>query len=105
MNLVYFIWSGACYNSDSGRKQGNITGDGMSATTTVNIQEAKTHLSRLISAAIQGEEVVIANRGIPAVRLEPVCQSGKRPLGFVKGTLPASFFDPLSDEELQAWGQ
>jgi prevent-host-death family protein len=75
------------------------------STTTVNIQEAKTHLSRLISAAIQGEQVVIANRGVPAVRLEPVCPSGKRPLGFVEGILPTSFFDPLSDEELRAWGQ
>jgi len=72
-------------------------------STTVNIQEAKTHLSRLLNAAVRGEEVLIANRGIPVVRLEPVSQPGKRPLGFVAGTLPASFFDPLSDEELQAW--
>ncbi|GHT85824.1 antitoxin [Betaproteobacteria bacterium] len=75
----------------------------MSATTAINIQEAKTSLSRLINAALQGEEVVIANRGIPVVRLEPVRQSGKRQLGFIKGTLPESFFEPLSDEELQSW--
>ncbi|GHU10510.1 antitoxin [Betaproteobacteria bacterium] len=75
----------------------------MSATTAINIQEAKTSLSRLINAALQGEEVVIANRGVPVVRLEPVRQSGKRQLGFIKGTLPESFFEPLSDEELQSW--
>jgi prevent-host-death family protein len=73
------------------------------STVTVNIQEAKTHLSRLVNAAIQGDEVVIANRGVPVVRLEPVKSPEKRPLGFVKGTLPDSFFDPLPDEELQAW--
>ena len=71
--------------------------------TTVNIQEAKTHLSRLVNAAVHGEEVVIAHRGVPVVRLEPIRQLGKRPLGFVKGSLPESFFDPLPDEELQGW--
>ena len=71
--------------------------------TTVNIQEAKTHLSRLVNAVAHGEEVVIAHRGVPVVRLEPIRQPGKRPLGFVKGSLPESFFDPLPDEELQGW--
>ena len=75
----------------------------MTASTTVNIQEAKTTLSRLINAAMQGEEIIIANRGMPVVRLEPVRQPEKRQLGFIKGTLPESFFDPLPDEELQAW--
>jgi prevent-host-death family protein len=79
------------------------TGESMVTTLTVNIQEAKTHLSRLVSAAAQGNEVVIANRGVPIVRLEPVRQAKKRQLGFVKGTLPESFFDPLPDEELQSW--
>ncbi|MDR3220684.1 MAG: type II toxin-antitoxin system prevent-host-death family antitoxin [Candidatus Accumulibacter sp.] len=75
----------------------------MSATVTVNIQEAKTQLSRLVRAAARGEEVVIANRGVPVVRLEAVRQAEKRQLGFVKGALPESFFDSLPDEELQAW--
>ncbi len=38
----------------------------------VNILEAKTHLSSLIKAARDGEEVVIAHRGEPMVRLVPV---------------------------------
>ncbi len=37
----------------------------------VNILEAKNRLSRLIKAALAGEEVVIANRGQPMVRLVP----------------------------------
>ena len=37
----------------------------------VNILEAKNRLSQLIKAAQAGEEVVIANRGEPVVRLVP----------------------------------
>ncbi|HTT98381.1 MAG TPA: type II toxin-antitoxin system prevent-host-death family antitoxin [Rhizomicrobium sp.] len=38
----------------------------------VNVLEAKNRLSQLIKAAQAGEEVVIANRGEPVVRLVPV---------------------------------
>jgi len=38
-------------------------------TTTVNIHEAKTHLSRLIEAVERGEEVVIARAGEPVATL------------------------------------
>ena len=37
----------------------------------VNILEAKNRLSQLIKSAQAGEEVVIANRGTPMVRLVP----------------------------------
>jgi prevent-host-death family protein len=37
----------------------------------VNILEAKNRLSQLIRAARNGEEVIIANRGEPVVRLVP----------------------------------
>lgn len=37
----------------------------------VNIQEAKTHLSRLVEEAVAGEEIVIAKAGRPLVRLTP----------------------------------
>lgn len=70
----------------------------------VNIQEAKTQLSRLINATLEGDEVIIANRGIPVVRIEKYEQPVKRELGFVKGSLPESFFDPLSTDELKGWG-
>jgi prevent-host-death family protein len=39
---------------------------------SVNMLDAKNSLSRLVAAAVDGEEVVIANRGKPAVRLVPV---------------------------------
>ncbi|MEN8719812.1 MAG: type II toxin-antitoxin system prevent-host-death family antitoxin [Oceanococcaceae bacterium] len=38
----------------------------------VNTLEAKNRLSSLVKRALAGEEVIIANRGQPAVRLEPV---------------------------------
>lgn len=34
-----------------------------------NMLEAKTQLSKLVQAALDGEDVVIANKGIPVVRL------------------------------------
>ena len=40
--------------------------------TTVNIHAAKTNLSKLIEAALSGEDIVIAKAGTPAVRLVPV---------------------------------
>jgi prevent-host-death family protein len=41
-------------------------------TTTVNIHEAKTHLSRLLARVVKGEEIVIAKAGTPLARLVPV---------------------------------
>jgi prevent-host-death family protein len=35
----------------------------------VNMLEAKNQLSKLVKAALAGEEVIIANHGVPAVRL------------------------------------
>ncbi|THV43333.1 type II toxin-antitoxin system Phd/YefM family antitoxin [Glycomyces buryatensis] len=40
-------------------------------TYVVNIHEAKTHLSRLIERAVNGEHVVIAKSGKPLVDLVP----------------------------------
>jgi len=57
----------------------------------VNILEAKTRLSQLIKAAQAGEEVVIANRGEPVVRLVPVRKSAEEelPRGHPKRVLAA----------------
>jgi prevent-host-death family protein len=53
---------------------------------TVNIHEAKTHLSRLVEQAAQGQEVVIAKAGKPMVRLVPIePQPASRRLGFMAG--------------------
>jgi prevent-host-death family protein len=47
----------------------------------VNVHHAKTNLSRLIEQAENGEEVIIARNGKPAVRLVPVEKSKKSLLG------------------------
>jgi prevent-host-death family protein len=46
-------------------------------TITMNIQEAKGHLSALVAKAEAGEEVIIARAGKPAVQLKPVAGRGK----------------------------
>lgn len=38
----------------------------------VNILDARNNLSRLVAVAVNGGEVVIANRGTPVVRLVPI---------------------------------
>ena len=71
--------------------------------THVNVQEAKTRLSQLLAAAERGEEVVIARGGRPVARLVPVDEPAPRPVGFVAGSVPETFFEPLPDDELARW--
>lgn len=73
-----------------------------------NVHAAKTQLSRLIERACAGEEVIIARNNEPMVKLVPVqSPQPRRQFGSLKGQLivPDSFFDPLPDDELEAWGQ
>lgn len=44
----------------------------VSESTTLNIYEAKTHLSDLVERASRGEEIVIAKAGTPMARLVPL---------------------------------
>lgn len=70
---------------------------------TVNIQEAKTHLSRLVEEVTQGEEVVIAKAGRPMVRLVPVGSlGGPRPLGLLAGQVRETEGWWAPDPELEA---
>lgn len=69
----------------------------------VNVQDAKTRLSQLLQAAERGEEVIIARNGQPVAKLVALGSPAPRLVGFVAGGLPESFFDPLSEDELQDW--
>lgn len=73
--------------------------------TTVTVHEAKTNLSRLIAAALAGEEVVIARGKVPAVKLVPIEPKPKRVPGLWKGkiNIGPEFFEPMSEEELALW--
>jgi prevent-host-death family protein len=69
----------------------------------VNIHEAKTHLSKLLQRVAAGEEISIANRGVPVARLVPTIQpKGHRKLGIESSRLRiAKDFDaPLPAEVL-----
>ena len=72
---------------------------------TVNVREAKTHLSRLLAQVEVGEDVVIARNGKPVARLVRYRPKGRRVFGSMKGkfVVPDSFFDPLPEEELALW--
>jgi prevent-host-death family protein len=72
----------------------------------VKVHQAKTQLSKLIAAALAGEEVVIARGATPVVRLTPVAPAKKkRVAGRLKGKIAFddAFFDPLPDDELALW--
>ena len=67
---------------------------------TVNIHEAKTHLSRLLESVIAGEEIIIAKAGHPVARIAPLRASDKpRQPGILEGKLKiADDFDaPLPE--------
>jgi prevent-host-death family protein len=70
----------------------------------VTIHEAKTHLSRLIEAALAGEEVVIAKGRHPVARLVPMPRCGFR-LGLLAGRLgaPPDFLAPMDEADLDLW--
>jgi prevent-host-death family protein len=69
----------------------------------VNVHAAKSQLSRLLDAAVAGEEVIIAKAGKPIVRLVPIERKlERRKLGTLAGKLhiPDDFDDPLPDDIL-----
>jgi prevent-host-death family protein len=75
---------------------------------TINIHEAKTHLSRLVDEAVQGDSFVIAKRGkglVQVIRLGAPEAPAKRRLGFMKGmyTIPDNFeeIDRELDKEVE----
>lgn len=72
----------------------------------VNVHEAKTRFSRLLRRVAAGEEITIANRGVPVARLVPVpAEEGNRKLGTFHGrmTIPADFDEPLPAAILEAF--
>ena len=70
---------------------------------TVNIHEAKTHLSALIDRAAKGEAFIIAKAGKPLVKvmaLQPERLSHNR-LGFMTGLIEVpDDFDQMGTDEM-----
>lgn len=71
---------------------------------TVNIHEAKTHLSRFVDQAAAGEEILIARAGKPVARLVALDSDKNQPrilgLGKDRFTIPEDF-GRLHDEAIQ----
>lgn len=71
--------------------------------TTINIHEAKTHLSKIVDEVAAGAEVIIAKAGKPMARLSPLeIVPQPKKLGLLKGQIkvPDDFNAPLDAEVL-----
>ncbi|MBB4291300.1 prevent-host-death family protein [Rhizobium pisi] len=71
----------------------------------VTIHAAKTNLSKLIDAALSGEEVVIAKGRKPVVKIIPIVQPSFK-VGLLKGQVVGrgpDFFEPMDEGELASW--
>jgi len=76
--------------------------------STINIHQAKTHLSRLVDEAVQGDSFIIAKAGKPKVKvisLETPVEPSKRRLGGLEGmySIPDNFeeIDRELDKEVE----
>jgi prevent-host-death family protein len=71
---------------------------------TVNIHEAKTHLSRLVDEAAKGNVFIIAKAGKPMVKVLPVSDGEPKAtekLGFMTGEIAVpDDFDHLGSREI-----
>lgn len=70
---------------------------------SVNVHEARTHLSRLLERVHNGEEVIIAKNGRPYARLCPLEKPPPRRSGLLAGEVGDASFEPLPEEELGVW--
>ena len=68
---------------------------------TVNLYEAKTHLSSLVEAAERGQEIIIAKNGVAKARLAPIgpLKRIRKPSGLLAISYIAEDFD-APDAEL-----
>lgn len=70
----------------------------------VNIHEAKTHLSELLTKVEAGETVVLCRRNVPVAEIKAIAPKpqGKRKLGGCKEILwiADDAFAPMTDKEL-----
>jgi prevent-host-death family protein len=70
---------------------------------TVNIHEAKTHLSRLLEGVAKGESFVIAKSGKPVAKVTPILEKPPQRIGFMKGKFEVpDDFDTMFAEEIRS---
>lgn len=77
--------------------------------TKANVYEIKARLSEYLDRAAQGERIVICRHNKPVAELRAVedVRTEPRPIGPLPGRptfeVPASFFEPMSSDELNQW--
>jgi prevent-host-death family protein len=70
---------------------------------TVNIHEAKTHLSRLLEGVAQGESFVIAKSGKPVAKVVPILDKPPQRIGFLEGQFAVpDDFNMMFAEEIRS---
>ena len=67
---------------------------------TVNLYEAKTHLSALVDAAERGDEIIIVKKGVAKARLAPIGprKRARKPSKLMRITFIADDFDARDPE-------
>lgn len=76
----------------------------MKTMISVNIHEAKTHLSRLLERVVAGEEIIISKAGKPMAKLTPISKPQMdRVPGLDKGVIqiPDDFDAPLPEDIIE----
>lgn len=75
----------------------------------VNVHKAKTHFSKLLERAYNGEEIILSKGGKPYARLVPLPGARQRTFGFLAGQVKLSeaenqeLLRPMTEEELADW--
>jgi len=67
---------------------------------TLNLYEAKSHLSELVERAAGGEEIIIAKAGKPMARLVPLAKTKKRSSAFGRNVMGITYIAPDFYEDL-----
>jgi prevent-host-death family protein len=78
---------------------------------TVNVYEAKTHLSQILAEVEAGGEVIVARNGVPVARITPIERKVLREPGdwrkypgWENFVYDPSIFAPLTDEQMKEEG-
>ena len=77
------------------------------ATTFLNMQEEKTHLSKHVASLKPGDRIILCRRNRPVAEIRPISdrQDEPRPFGLGRGLADVSdaFFEPLPDDVLHGF--
>lgn len=77
--------------------------------TKLNIHEAKTHLSKYLERVREGEKILLCKNGVPIAQITPLSKEVFRHPQFFglargRGSIPKSFFEDLTEEEMPGAG-